>query len=350
MKKIIFSAAVLLIIAGIIGILLYNKSKRESKRLKAEIQTTYPVLVAIAERQEISDTLSLIGTTIPFNEVIVSSETAGRVTGLYYDVGTRVSKGKVLVKLDDEVKLATLDNAQANYEKAKKDYERFELLLDTKAVTESQFEQAKLLYKQTEAALRIAEKQLKDSKIVSPLSGIVTHRNVESGSYLNTGNPVATIVNIDRLKVKVYVPEIEAYKLKEGDKVDLTTEVYPGEVFEGKIKVINAKADDSHSYLVEIILDNKKSSPLRAGLFARVFFKTLESVSMLVIPRSALIGSIKDARVFVVENNLATLRKIVVGGQFGDKLGVIEGLSQGETVVVNGQVNLNDSSAVTITK
>ncbi|MCI0472113.1 MAG: efflux RND transporter periplasmic adaptor subunit [Ignavibacteria bacterium] len=223
-------------------------------------------------------------------------------------------------------------------------------MLDTKAVTESQFEQAKLLYKQTEAALRIAEKQLRDSKIVSPLSGIVTQRNVELGSYLNTGNPVATIVNIDRLKVKVYVPELEAYKLKEGDKVDLTTEVYPGEIFEGKIKVINAKADDSHSYLVEIILDNKKSSPLRAGLFARVYFKTLESVSMLVIPRSALIGSIKDARVFVVENNLATLRKIVVGGQFGDKLGVIEGLSQGETVVVNGQVNLNDSSAVTITK
>ncbi|MCI0472114.1 MAG: biotin/lipoyl-binding protein [Ignavibacteria bacterium] len=115
MKKIIFSAAVLLIIAGIIGILLYNKSKRESKRLKAEIQTTFPVLVAVTERQEISDTLSLIGTTVPFNEVIVAAETAGKVSGLYYDVGMRVNKGKVLVKLDDVVKLATLDNAQANY-------------------------------------------------------------------------------------------------------------------------------------------------------------------------------------------------------------------------------------------
>jgi len=350
MKKIIFAAVVLIIIAGIVGILFYNKAQRESKRQKAEIQTTYPVIVASAERKELSDTLSLVGTTVPFNEVIVSAETAGRVSGLYYDVGTRVSKGKVLVKLDDEVKQATVDNAEANFEKAKKDYERYELLLETKSVTESQFEQAKLLYKQTEAALKIAQRQLKDSKIIAPLSGVVTQRNVELGSYLNTGNPVATIVNIDRLKVKVYVPEVEAYKLKEGDRVDLKTEVYPAEVFEGTIKVINAKADDSHSYPVEIILDNKKSSPLKAGLFVRVYFKTLQSVSSLVIPRSALVGSIKDAKVFVVENNVATLRKIVVGGQFGEKLEVLEGLAQGETVVVNGQVNLKDSSSVTITK
>ena len=97
MKKIIFAAVVLIIIAGIVGILFYNKAQRESKRQKAEIQTTYPVIVAAAEREELSDTLSLVGTTVPFNEVIVSAETAGRVSGLYYDVGTRVSKGKVLV-------------------------------------------------------------------------------------------------------------------------------------------------------------------------------------------------------------------------------------------------------------
>jgi hypothetical protein len=89
---------------------------------------------------------------------------------------------------------------------------------------------------------------------------------------------------------------------------------------------------------------------LRAGLFARVSFKTLESLSAVVIPRTALTGSIKDPKVYVVENNIARLRKITVGAEYGSKIEVVEGLSVGETVVINGQVNLRDSVAVTITK
>jgi RND family efflux transporter MFP subunit len=350
MKKILTVVIAIIVIGVIIGILLMNKSRREEKLKKVEIQTTVPVFTAKVTEDKVIDTLSLVGTTAPFNEVVVSAETAGRVTGLYFDVGSNVGKGKMLIKLDDEVKRATLENAEANFEKAKKDYERFELLLETKSITEVQYEAAKLTYKQAESALKIAVRQLRDSKIICPLSGIVISKNVEIGTYLNTGNPVATIVNIDRLKVKVYVPELEAFKLKEGDEVELTTEVYPGTVFNGKITTINAKADDAHSYLVEITVNNNKSHPLRAGLFARVFFKTLESLTATVIPRSALIGSIKDAKVFVIENNVARLRNIIVGSEYGNKMEVVEGLSVGETIVVNGQVNLRDSVAVTITQ
>ena len=350
MKKTIAVIIVFVIISGIVGILLINKSNREEKLKKVEIQTSVPVYTAKVIEEKVVDTLSLVGTTAPFSEVIVSAETAGRVVGLYFDVGSGVGKGKMLVKLDDEVKRATLDNAEANYEKAKKDLDRFELLLETKSITEVQYEAAKLTYKQTEAALKIAQRQLRDSKIICPLSGVVTSKNIELGSYLNTGNPVATIVNIDRLKVKVFVPEIEAFKLSEGDAVELKTEVYPGKTFTGKITTINAKADEAHTYLVEITINNSKNYPLRAGLFARVSFKTLESLSAVVVPRTALIGSIKDAKVFVVDNNIARIRKITVGSEFGDRMEVVEGLNVGETVVTNGQVNLRDSVAVTITQ
>lgn len=350
MKKIITVVIVLVVVGGIVGILLMNKSKREEKLKKVEIQTTVPVFTTTVTEEKVIDTLSLVGTTAPYNEVVVSAETAGRVIGLYFDVGSKVGKGRILVKLDDEVKRASLENAEANYEKAKKDFERFELLLETKSITEVQYEAAKLTYRQTEAALKIATRQLRDSKIICPLSGIVTAKNIELGTYLNTGNPVATIVNIDRLKVKVYVPELEAFKLKTGDPVEMTTDVYPGIIFEGKITTINAKADEAHAYLVEITVNNNKAHPLRAGLFARVFFKTLESLSAVVIPRTALIGSIKDAKVYVVENNIAMLRKISVGGEYGSKIEVVDGLNVGETVVINGQVNLRDSVAVTITQ
>lgn len=351
MKKFIVIVVVIIIIAAIIGILLMNKSKREQKLSRSEIQTSLPVLVESAKEEKIIDTLSLVGTTAPFNEVIVSSETAGKVLGLYFDVGTSVGKGRTLVRLDDEVKRATLDNAEANYEKAKKDFERYELLLSTQSITEAQYEQAKLVYKQTEAALRIAERQLRDSRIVSPISGVVTTRNIEVGTYLNTGNQVATIVNISRLKVRVYVPELEAFKLKNGDEVEITTEVYPGKTFTGNISSINAKADDAHTYLVEINLDNNKANPLKAGLFARVYFTTLETLTALVIPRSAILGSVRDAKVYVVDNNnIARLKNITVGAEFGNRIEVIDGISNGDLVVTSGQVNLRDSSSVVISK
>lgn len=351
MKKLIVFLVILVVAAVIIVILLMNKSSRESKLMQGQIEATLPVLTAAAERESLADTLSLVGTIAPFNEVTVSSETMGKVLGVYFEVGNRVGAGKTLVRVDDELKTAALESAEANFEKAKKDFERYEMLLEQKSVSEAQYESAKLQYRQTEAQLKIAEKQLHDTRIYSPLTGIVTQRLVERGTVVSPGTPVAVIVNIDRLKVKVNVPENDAFRLKTGDEVELTTEVYPGVTFSGKIYTINSKADDAHNYLVEIVMNNSRVNPLKAGMFARVNFSSLGKGEGLVIPRAALIGSIRFPQVYVVgDNNIARIRNIVVGAELGTRLEVLEGLSEGEVVVTSGQINLKDSVKVTIVK
>jgi RND family efflux transporter MFP subunit len=148
--------------------------------------------------------------------------------------------------------------------------------------------------------------------------------------------------------VKLNVAEKDAFKLKAGDRVEVTTEVYPGVTFEGNITSVSAKGDEAHTYPVEVAIPNTREHPLKAGMFGRVSFSSIGASDVLTIPREALVGSIRDPRVFVVDGTVARLRAIVVETAAGGSLGVKEGLAEGERVVVNGQNNLRDSTSVLV--
>jgi RND family efflux transporter MFP subunit len=350
MKKLLVIIIVLAVIAGIVGILLYNKSKKELKIQKTEILTSIPVTVSDVTKEKLEDKLTLVGTVSPYNEVTVASETQGKIVGVYFNIGDRVSAGKVLVKVDDEIREATLKNAEANFEKATKDLERYESLYKEGSITEVQLEAARLTYKQTESQYVIAYRQLKDTRIVAPFSGVITGKMIEKGTVVSNATPIATLINIATVKVKVNIPEKDVFKLKVGDVADITTDIYKGEEFSGKVININSKGDESHTFPVEILLPNSNANPLKAGMFVNVSFGTVEKGESIVIPRVALIGSVKNPQVYVVENNIARLRNIVSGIGIGDKLEVLSGLSEGEIVVTNGQINLQDSVSVIISK
>jgi RND family efflux transporter MFP subunit len=145
------------------------------------------------------------------------------------------------------------------------------------------------------------------------------------------------------------VAENDVYALKEGDPVQITATVFPGVTYEGKITFISPRGDDAHNYPVEISFKNQAKNTLKAGTYVNVAFNRKSQVPALQIPREALVGSVRNAQVFVVnENNIAQLRKITVGGDNGAYLEVQEGLQEGERVVTTGQINLVDSTQVSI--
>jgi hypothetical protein len=114
-------------------------------------------------------------------------------------------------------------------------------------------------------------------------------------------------VDISKLKLKLNVSEKDAFRLKKGDKVDISTDVYPGVKFTGSIEFVSVKGDEAHTYPVEISLPNSREHPLKAGMFGKAAFRTSGEEPVLVIPRETLVGSIKDAKVFVVENGIASI-------------------------------------------
>lgn len=349
MKKVVVILVIIAAIGGTVSVLMANKDKMKAQT-KTDIIEAYPVSVKQVEQRELSQALSLVGTITANREVAVVSETQGRVTNLAFDMGDYKGAGSVLAQVDDELKAASFHMAEANFDKAKKDLDRYESLYREKTATDVQVENARIAFKNAETQLVIARRQYRDTKITTPVGGEVVSRAIELGSTVQPGMVIANVVDISTLKVKLNVPEQDAFKMKRGDKVEITTEVYPGMKFTGTITTISAKADEAHTYPVEISLANSKDHPLRAGMFGRVNFAAVRRTDAVVIPREALVGSIRKPQVYVVSNGKAELRDLLIGVETGTDLEVLQGLSPNETIVVNGQNNLQNGVAVAVVK
>ncbi|MDQ7816672.1 MAG: efflux RND transporter periplasmic adaptor subunit [Melioribacteraceae bacterium] len=348
--KVILLAAVMLIIVA--AILFINKKKMSAESVGG-IKDVYYVKVEKAARKNLPESLSLVGTVTANNDVNVISETSGKVLAVFAKVGDFKQAGSILFQVDDELKKAALMSAEANYEKSKKDFERFEQLYKERSASDAQFDQIKLSLSIAEAQYIVAKRQFNDTQIKTPISGYITARYADVGSTLQ-GSPqptvVANIVDISRLKVKLNVAEADAFTLKTNDPVSVTVDVYPEKVFKGKIESIGSKGDEAHTYPIEIIIVNERDNPLKAGMFARVEFNSINDRNSIVISRESLIGSIKQPQVFVVENGMAKLRNITVGKESGTFVEVLQGLMVGEEVVVNGQNNIVENTQVTVIK
>lgn len=348
--KIISIAAVFVIVVALI---LFMNKKKMSAASVGGIKDVYYVKVEKAARKNLTESLSMVGTVTANNDVNIISETSGKVTAVFAKVGDFKQAGSILFQVDDELRKAALMSAEANYEKSKKDFERFQQLYNEKSASDSQFDQIKLALSLAEAQYIVAKRQFNDTQIKTPISGYVTARYVDIGSALQ-GPPqptvVANIVDISKLKVRLNVAEKDAFTLKTNDPVSVTVDVYPGKVFKGKIESIGSKGDEAHTYPVEIIIVNERNNPLKAGMFARVEFTSINDRNSIVIPRESLIGSIKQPQVFVVENGIAKLRDITVGKESGTMVEILQGLMVGEEVVVNGQNNIVENTQVTVIK
>ncbi|MDP1678297.1 MAG: efflux RND transporter periplasmic adaptor subunit [Bacteroidota bacterium] len=337
-----------------LGFMMNSQGKSESQTpTSTGITTAYSVSVVTAAKQSVSDNFSLMGTIAANNDIVVMSETQGRVVKVNAQVGDYKTAGSVLVEVDDELKEANYKAAKLSYEKAKNDLERFESLFKDKSVSESQIEQARWSFQSAESQYIVARRQYRDTKITTPISGIVTARPVDIGSMLQ-GSPqpsvVANIVDISKLKVKINVAEKDVFKLKIGDNAEVATDVYPDATFSGKVITISAKGDESHTYPVEIRIENSKIFPLKAGMFGRVNFSLNNKADYVVVPREAIVGSLKNAKVYVVKDNVAKLRSIVVRKETGTNIEILNGLNEGDVVVINGQSNLKDNATVVIRK
>lgn len=347
MKRLkIYSAATIILII-IIAILFHNRA-----RIKAETKdqsiNSFPVNVTTVTKKQITTHIDLVGNISAFNDVSIVSEAQGKVTKVLANVGDYKTAGSVLLQIDNQLTSAALKAAEVNLEKSKKDYERFQELYSEKSATDSQLEGAKLAYQNANDLFVIAQKQDNDTRVSTPISGIVTSRTADIGTYVFSKTIVADVVDISKLKININVDEHDVFNLKTGDKVEITTDIYPGVIYSGIIKTISSKGDAAHTYPVEIDLENSRENPLKAGMFARVEFSSHTNDNSLVIPRLSLVGSVKQAQVYIVEKGIAKLKDIVIGKTFNDYLEVISGLNEGDVVVVNGQNNLQDGNKVSI--
>lgn len=347
-KSIIISAILVAIISIVSWKLVNNKKTIDSRKEVKTVLTEIAVTVVPAEMKTIDGNLKLVGTAEAERTVSVASVSAGRITRVNFKLGDFLNKGTVLAQVDDEYKRLSLETAQLNYNKFKEDYERFQVLREGDAASEIQLRDMKLGFENASIQLENAKKQWEDTRVVAPYSGYITLQNAEEGAYVNVGTAVAGIVDIAQLKITLMISENSVYTIRQGQEAIVTASVYPKATYKGKVYHISPQGDNAHTYPVEIIVPNSKEYPLKAGTYVNVQINMGQSAPSLMIPREAIVSSVKEPSVYVVSDDMAKLTRIVTGRDAGSYLEVLSGLNENDLVVTNGQINLMDGAKVSI--
>lgn len=351
MKKIIISLVVLAAAgAGVAKVLSDNKAENEA-RIEVVSKASGVVPVKIVEVKKESVKLDFVGNGnfVPNQDLKFMAETGGRITEILVKEGSRVAKGQVLARLEEKYLSLDLQTAKDAFEKIKGDKARFENSLKTGGVTQAQVDDITLQLRNAEIRLDQAEKRKEDAAIKAPISGIINKKYIELGAYVSPGTALFDIVDVSSLKLVVGVDEKRVVLLQNGTQVDIKVPVFPDKSFTGTISFIASKADASLNFPVEIKVANVQGNAIKAGMYANATFRFKDEAPVLSIPRGAFVGSVSSQQVYVLtQNNAVSLRKITTGAIFGQTVEVLEGLEEGEKVVVSGQINLVDGSEVEV--
>jgi len=350
MKRGIIIAIIIIVALGGIAFVLDNNKKKNDAITAIVAQGSGAVTVRIAavKMEPVNLDYSVNGIFTPNKELNFLSENAGRVSKIFVEEGDRVTKGQVLARVDAEILNTDRETAEANLQNALRDEARYASSFATGGVTQQQLDQAKLAVQNAKLRLQASQRRVSDANIKSPINGIVNKKYIEVGAFVNAqGTQLFELVDVSRLKLKVNVNESQVANLKLGDAVQIKSNVFPTEDFNGVVSFIAPKADNSLNFPIEIQVENNKPNTIKAGMYGTAIFKFPKQAPAITIPRGSFVGSVSSNEVFVLENGkTARLRKVVAGRILGDKVEILDGLKEGDTVITSGQINLTDGSLV----
>ncbi|RYY57448.1 MAG: efflux RND transporter periplasmic adaptor subunit [Chitinophagaceae bacterium] len=354
MKKGIRIIVTILIIAAIAGLIAWvltgNKKKNEAKTATvATVSASVAVRVDTVRQSDIAEEFIANGKFAPAQEINFSSETSGRVVRVLVEEGQRISKGQTLAVIKTDNLNVDLQSARESYQNALRDKQRYENAFKSGGVTRQQVDQASLSVTNALAKVEQAQIRITDANIRSSINGVVNKRLIEPGAVLAPGTELFEIVDISTLKLEISVTEAQVAAIKEGDKVKISASVLPGEEFNGQVIFVAAKADASLNFPVTIEVSRNTNNLLRAGMYGIAAFQPSKKVPAITVPRSAFVGGVSSNEVFVVDaSNKARVRKVVAGRILGDRVEVSRGLEENEKVIVSGQINLAEGTAVNV--
>ena len=350
--RIIVTIAILAGSVGLIGwVLKSNKKKNEAKTaVVADVSSDVAVRVAAVQKDTLNLDFSANGIFAPARQMNFASENSGRVINVLVDEGSIVRKGQTLAIIKTDQLTIDLETAEANLENALRDNQRYENAFKTGGVTQQQLDQSKLSVENARARVAQAKIRVSDANIRSSIDGIVNKRFIEPGAVVAPGTQLFELVDVSKLKLEVTVNEAQVATLETGDKITVKASVYPDKTYSGTIRFIAPKADNSLNFPVEVELSSNPGNQLKAGMYGTAVFEGDNSRPVMMVPRSAFVGSVASNQVFVIEGNIARLQKVVAGRVFGEQVEILEGLNEGQQVITSGQINLADGSKVTVIK
>lgn len=296
-----------------------------------------PVEVVDVRTATVRDGFTALGTMDAERNVEIVSEVAGTVKSLPFREGARVKRGALLAVLEDSEQRAEAERTAALAEQQRLAASRTDKLYAGKLVPAEEQERALAARKVAEASHELARARLEKMHIRAPFAGVVGWRRVSPGAYVRAGDVITDLAQSDRMRVSFAAPERFAGALRPGARVTLTTTAHPGEVFEGKIGIVDPQVDRETRTFDLIALLPNRDGRLKAGMSATVTATLEERAHALVVPDEAVIVEGNETFVYVVSPD-STVRRTVValGLRDSSRVEVRSGLAAGERVVKAG--------------
>ena len=299
--------------------------------------------------------ISAVGTLSARQGVDIRTEVSGVISKLAFTSGQQVQKGNLLAQLDDDIEQANLKSYRAQEKLARLTWERDKSLIESRSISQIQFDQSSASLDEARAAVEQTQANLRKKKITAPFSGRIGIRQAEPGDYLQAGAVLATLQNTDQLYVTFSLPEQDYPSLFIGQTVRFTVQAHPGKEFEASIDAINAKIDSStRSIEVRAIMNNEEQL-LVPGMFADLEVIAKQPVDVITLPRTAIAYSLYGDSVFLLQKGdddqlTVKLTQVTTGHVKGNRVAVVSGLKAGDQVAAAGQLKLHNGARVTIKK
>ncbi len=294
----------------------------------------------------IRDILLLPGETEAWKDVQVSADTAGRVEWIGPREGKPVKKEGLLAMIDVSALKAALDRAEAAYKLADDLYQRRKKLFDRKIINQEELDHSLTERTLAFGSLRQARVEHERGYIRSPIDGLVNNLHLEEGEFVDRGKPVVDLVNVDRIKIKVNVPELDVRYLKVGQKAEVRVDAFPENRLFGTVDFVAYKADPAtKTFPVRVVIENP-GHRIRPGMIARVRFLRRIIKDALTAPLFALVDKGGERLLFVEKDGIVHAREVTIGIIEGDRVQITDGLKTGDHVIVTGQTEVEEGMRV----
>lgn len=344
---------ILIVLALGLGSRVNNeKSRLLEEKSNAVVQERPPVNVVVQEMAPalLRDRLNLPGMVEPWESLNILAEVRGMVEEVLVEEGDHVKQGDLIARLDTSDYENTINSTRASYNLALTNLKRFSGLHEQEIIAQAEYDSIKAEAASLEADLAIAEMQLKRCYIRSSISGIVNVLPAQNGLYLAVGDPVATVLDIDRVKVIVGIPETDVDAVRKIDRFEVMIEALHEKKISGS-KNFLAVAPESQAQVYRLELEvGNKSGEILPGMFARVEIIKNEFPEALTIPLYAVISRDNKHFVFLEEGNVAKLQEVSLGILDGWQIQITEGLAPGQRVIVVGQRSVDADQKLNVVK
>lgn len=308
-----------------------------------------PVEVAVLQPTRISEDVEVTGTVLPFESTEIRPEISGRIVQLAIREGSSVKKGELLAKLFDSDLQAQLRKLQVQLQIAQKTEERQRELLRISGISQQDYDLSLLAVNNLNADIELTRVNIGRTEIRAPYAGRIGLRQVSPGAYVSPSNVLATISQVDNLRLEFSIPEKYGYEVSPGMQIRFNVEGSP-RMYTAKVSAKESRVEESTRNLAIRAVINEKDGYLVPGSFAKVRIILGERDDAIMIPTETIIPVARGKEVVVLKGGNVEFRKITTGIRDSARVQVLEGLSAGDTVVTTGLMFLRKDSKVKVTR